>query len=306
MKLAGSLALLLTAGTLVSGPAIAGDDEVTRPMPDAKAKRERLLEVYRTEAAGYTIHRDASGKEKVELRNDPVYVWTNPVRFGQDGAVFVWTCRGRAEVIGTIFSTPAIGPKVITHEFHSLATTVLDVTHEGEPEERQWKPSAPGITLLPIADAPAPAPSSARRLTQMRALTNEFTARSEDKQGQSWDLRLLPQPLYRYQSTDPEVLDGAVFSFVTSAGTDPEILLIIEARRERKGPAIRGSMAWLGSPTSTSGYGIKVSRSLPPWPFAIICRTRIRRIGTDASRTGRFPPSRSNPLDRRPRAETQP
>ena len=66
----------------------------------------------------------------------------------------------------------------------------------------------------------------------MRALTNEFTARSEDKKGQRWELRLLPQPLYRYQSTDPEVLDGAVFSFVTSAGTDPEILLIIEARRK--------------------------------------------------------------------------
>ena len=104
-------------------------------MPDTKAKRERLLEVYRGEAAGYTIYRDAGGKEKVELRNDPVYVWTNPVRFGQDGEVFVWTCRGRAEVIGTIFSSPAIGPKVITHEFHSLATTVLDVTHGEEPED---------------------------------------------------------------------------------------------------------------------------------------------------------------------------
>jgi hypothetical protein len=235
MKRTGNLSFVLTIVALVSGLAIAGDDQVTRPELDAKAKRERLLTVYQGEAAGYTIYRDAGRTEKVELRNDPIYVWSNPVRFGQDGAVFVWTCRGRAEVVGTIFSSPVIGPRIVTHEFHSLATTVLDVTHEGEPEEHQWKPSAPGITLAPVAGAPAVAPSPARRLTQMRSLMNEFTARSEDKQGGQWELRLLPQPLYRYQSTDPEVLDGAVFSFVTSAGTDPEILLVIEARRNPEG-----------------------------------------------------------------------
>ena len=47
----------------------------------------------------------------------------------------------------------------------------------------------------------------------------------------SWDLRLLPQPLFRNESTDPDVLDGAVFAFVTSAGTDPEAILYIEARK---------------------------------------------------------------------------
>jgi hypothetical protein len=46
-----------------------------------------------------------------------------------------------------------------------------------------------------------------------------------------WELRLLPQPLYRYESADPDILDGAVFAFVTSAGTDPEALLVLEARK---------------------------------------------------------------------------
>ena len=50
-----------------------------------------------------------------------------------------------------------------------------------------------------------------------------------------WELRLLPQPLYRYESTDPDVLDGAVFAFVTSAGTDPEALLVLEARKPAAG-----------------------------------------------------------------------
>jgi hypothetical protein len=228
------LGLLLAAVLVSSSTASSGDDERPKSEADAKLKRERLLEIYRREGEGYTLYRDGSRAQKLELRRAPVYVWTNQVRSGgQDGAVFVWTARGRAEVIGSFFSFPFTGPRFLYHEFHSLATTVLDVTRaEGEHE---WKPQAPGIELAPIADAPAPATSAPRRLAQMRALTTGFSAHSEDKKGQQWDLRLLPQPLYRYESTDPEVLDGAVFAFVTSAGTDPEILLVLEARRTHEG-----------------------------------------------------------------------
>ena len=51
---------------------------------------------------------------------------------------------------------------------------------------------------------------------------------------------LLPQPLYRYESTDPDLLDGALFTYVTSAGTDPEALLLIEARK----PSPNDSPIW--------------------------------------------------------------
>ncbi len=55
--------------------------------------------------------------------------------------------------------------------------------------------------------------------------------RPETTKSRNWELRLLTQPLYRYKSTDPDVLDGALFAFVTSAGTDPEALLVLEARK---------------------------------------------------------------------------
>ncbi|TXT19273.1 MAG: hypothetical protein FD138_4360, partial [Planctomycetota bacterium] len=41
----------------------------------------------------------------------------------------------------------------------------------------------------------------------------------------------LAQPLYRYEPKSADLLDGAVFAFVSSAGTDPEIILPIEARK---------------------------------------------------------------------------
>jgi hypothetical protein len=50
----------------------------------------------------------------------------------------------------------------------------------------------------------------------------------------SW--RRSDQPLYRYESTDPEVIDGALFGFVHV--TDPEIILVIEARKGSAGPEL--------------------------------------------------------------------
>lgn len=207
------------------------DAEKTSAAPeDAKAKRERLHRIYLGEADGYAIFRDASRKEKVELKREPVYVWTNPVRGGeQDGEVYIWTCRGRAEVLGTFFSFPAIGPRGLHHELHALSTTTLDVTRPGA---HGWSPQGPGIQLAAVAGAQAPGRSAPQRLSQMRALTRDFAADTEDDKGRRWELRLLPQPLYRYESTDPDVVDGAVFAFVTSAGTDPEVLLVLEARKD--------------------------------------------------------------------------
>jgi hypothetical protein len=40
----------------------------------------------------------------------------------------------------------------------------------------------------------------------------------------------LSTPLYRYEKPPGDVLEGAVFAFVL--GTDPELLLVLEARRD--------------------------------------------------------------------------
>ena len=45
-------------------------------------------------------------------------------------------------------------------------------------------------------------------------------------------MRLLPTPLYRYPTAKTGVIDGALFTLVSTSGTDPEILLLIEAREE--------------------------------------------------------------------------
>jgi hypothetical protein len=210
--------------------ALAGDD------PEAvKAQRELLYKLHLDDALEFTIYRDADRHEPLELRKQPIYEWTNPVRAAQqDGLVFLWTSRGRAEAVGTIFSSTAGPMRGFTHEFHSLSTGTLHVDRRGT-HDAAWTPRGPGIALVPIEGAPAPAAAAAQRLGQMRALAREFSATTRDAKGNRYTLRLLPQPLYRYESTDAEVLDGSLFAFVTSAGTDPEALLVIEARKPKGG-----------------------------------------------------------------------
>ncbi len=46
-------------------------------------------------------------------------------------------------------------------------------------------------------------------------------------------MRMLSQPLYRYEGTKGDLIDGGLFVFVH--GGAPEIFLLIEARRTRDG-----------------------------------------------------------------------
>jgi hypothetical protein len=198
----------------------------------ASAKRAAWLhEVYLREASAYTFFLDEQKRQQLELRRDPIMRWTSENDY--NGEVYVWTHHGAATVVGCIFSGPSgTDRRQIMHEFHSLAPGPL---HAGPRGGSGWLPQEPGISPEPIPDAPEPARNQAQRLTQMRDLARRFS--SQVQRGNSkWEMRLLTQPLYRYETSDQKssVVDGAVFAFVWTAGTDPEVLIAIEARKTGK------------------------------------------------------------------------
>ena len=85
-----------------------------------------------------------------------------------------------------------------------------------------------------MPDAPTPADDEAGRLRQMRDLARRFSAR-EFWDGRTYALRLLPHPIDRYADPASGLVDGTIFTFAN--GTNPELLLLIEARRHGDGPA---------------------------------------------------------------------
>jgi hypothetical protein len=98
----------------------------------------------------------------------------------------------------------------------------------------RWAPKD-GLERRPLADVPEPAESAAARLAQMRQILRDFSAHM-DASGE-WELRLLPQPLMRYQPKSGQVVDGALFTFVWTRGTDPELILLLECRKTKAGKA---------------------------------------------------------------------
>jgi hypothetical protein len=198
------------------------------------AVQARRLELFQREAADYRIYRDSHHGVELEFRDEPVFLWTNPTRYhGQEdathGAVFVWTHGGCAEVIGTIFAHPEKGRLVVSHEFHSLSPVVIEPERTSGSANR-WTPRGK-LPRRAVAGAAVPGDSPNARLIQLRSIARRFTAHSLTLRSERWDLRLLPQPAYRYQSDNLKLIDGAVFIFASSAGTDPEVILLIEAEK---------------------------------------------------------------------------
>lgn len=234
-RLQDTLGIVLRTGLFLSAVAVPVGQSFAAPGDDKPAEKknaDRLFELHLNDAAQFEIFRGATHTQKLELRRQPVYVCSNPIRdLGQTGAVFVWTYQGRPEVVASIFSHPEKGQRVVVHEFHSLSTEVLEPVRTGE---NQWRPRA-GLALKSVPDADPPSESVRQRSFQLRSLSREFSARSVDYNMQTWELRLLPKELIRYESPELGVIDGALYAFVTDAGTDPEVILVIEARKTDAG-----------------------------------------------------------------------
>jgi hypothetical protein len=198
----------------------------------AESLAKKMLPIYAREAAGYALAVETDPEQALELRKEPILEWSNPVRSGlQQGVVFVWLRAGRPAALGCIFSQrdPGLKGRKVVHEFHALDSERLLVSRPGALNE--WKPQA-GLARREIPGAGAPAATAGARLVQMRRLAQEFSGHEIDSEGKRLELRLLPAPLYRYPAAKAGVVDGALFTLVSTEGTDPEVLLLIEARQE--------------------------------------------------------------------------
>ena len=85
-----------------------------------------------------------------------------------------------------------------------------------------------------------PAAGQKQRLIQMRNLARRFAV-EEKNMGEFFSLRLLTQPIDRYEDADRGIADGAVFVFVY--GTNPELALLLECDQEQWRYAL-ARMSW--------------------------------------------------------------
>jgi hypothetical protein len=178
---------------------------------------------------------------------DPLYRWSDPTREFSDGTLWFWKSSGRPIAVVAVELYPqnkAFGT-VWALEFTSLSTGPIEV-EGGEHFDTSyadlyppradgsllWAPIKGGIEPREILDAPVPANTEAERLRQMNDLVKRLSAR-EFFQAQNYTLRLISHPIDRYADAASGLVDGAIFIYAN--GTNPEVLLLIEARRVHDG-----------------------------------------------------------------------
>jgi len=162
---------------------------------------------------------EAPGRKAPELLKSPVLRTNDPTRNEVDGALWLWLDGERPVAgLGMIYYSTAKW----NYECVSLIDDPLILT--GRPTWA-WQPRASARTWTGLDDA-VPEAARARQLA-LRALPRQFEA-SEVRRGERFPLRLIGQPIYSYSVPDEGVTDAALFA--VSNGTNPEILVQVEAR----------------------------------------------------------------------------
>jgi hypothetical protein len=187
---------------------------------------EALQKFFRAEALTMDIEITKT-KKKLELREEPLLNWQNTERQLEQGSFFVWMDGTRPGVVASIFTYEYNGTVYRRHEVISMLPKELIAKLDGV---TVWTPG-PAIVDGKVMDKETePAPTPAKRLTQMRNIARGLSGKLTLDSNGVTELRLMPQPLIRYQSDEDGIIDGALFSL--AVGTDPEILFAVEARKK--------------------------------------------------------------------------
>ncbi|MDM4016030.1 hypothetical protein U8335_03650 [Roseiconus lacunae] len=253
IQIIGSGLITVAAVYLTQPPAAVAQD-------DARALDTKAWgEVYATVASRIDIKPIGSDQRAIELQPRAMLSWDNPVRIGRtEGDFFVWLQGNRPAFVGTIFSYDYPASLQVTRRvamgFHTVNRQPATLHYQ---DRLLW--NAPAIENEPIRlDLAAPRARRVHRLIQMRQIAagvKASTLLDENPQ----DLRLLSKPVYRFElpesgAAESDVLDGAIFALVT--GTDPELLLIVEALPTSEGEE---QFAWFVTPARFTDLPLQVA-----------------------------------------------
>jgi hypothetical protein len=202
--------------------------------PQDSDKHADRLRAMREFATGVTIETASPGaRDRLERLAEPVYRFDDPARRTADGTVWIWCRSGRPSAVVTVTKhAPPTGGLHWLTELTSLAPGPISATIEGI---GTWEPSSAGIVMQKFPKAPLPAEDATKRLRQMKELVRQFKAHETTKPRdhpavERYELRVLPQPVHRYADPQSGLIDGGMF--IIAYGRNPEVVLLVEARRE--------------------------------------------------------------------------
>ena len=255
------LGICLTVGLVIVGQAQTQEKDVkTRPWAVIAKRHVMAAKVYATDDPAHPF---APLKE-------PVLHRIQEVQGSSKGSVFLWVePSGRPAAICDVFVfAEGPGRYSLNNEWHSLSASPLRAESSSGV---LFNATGPGLEWKPIPNAQAPADTPPGRDRQARRLAERFSADQIDRKNEHYHLRLLTTPLHRHDTIDsPVSRGGALFAFCQQ--TDPELLLLIEARKSGAGYRweyavagfsdmdlylrLDGREVWRDVPAFSSGRGV--------------------------------------------------
>lgn len=239
---------LLSGGfvTLLSMTALLAEDAVPRDAELVQA----WLKISLKHAQDYVIHPEGNPAGPFTMLPQAVFRHSQPVRGDDIGAVYLWVdADQRPAVIGTTFAyTIDADRRMVVHEFHSLASGPLLSEWRGE---TRWQPKKAGLDWNLVPNAPLVDANPTVRSRQVRDIARRFSANSIDEKEGRWELRLIAKPIHQFEIEKPNsVWCGSLF--VLCQGTDPELVLAIEAQKADSG------YIWHYGAASFTDYGLSL------------------------------------------------
>src|SRR5262245_48312421 len=227
----GSRGAGVTCAALFLGATLAMADE-----PDGVPAAERSARLVQTKRILDALRLSATPDRKrapVARSSEPVLRYIDSTRLTFDSTLWIYGAMGRPAAIVAVEHYPKNPDmKHWLCEVASLSDERISVEYG---RDIDWTANKPGLELSRLEGAPPPAGQSAARLTQIKQLQRRFTAHEKANIEGRIELRPLAKPLHQYQDADAGLIDGAILSFVN--GTNPEVLLVLEARRMDDGTA---------------------------------------------------------------------
>lgn len=227
--------------------------------PDRRAREsdanEEIAKLMLAQVERMTVRvPEEAGRKTATLKTDPLIRYSDQERALTQSSLWVWH---RDEVPVLFCKVERVTrPDSPRHTWQFCCSPALDQKLDVEwNREFRWRAKEVGVRWTPFADKSAPGNKLALRLSQLKALARQFSAEIENSRTRDREtMRLLAQPLYRYASAKQGILDGAAFG-LTSNGTNPDTLLLIEAMSEATGSS------WRYAVVGMSGDAVEVAHS---------------------------------------------
>jgi hypothetical protein len=235
--------LLITMLSIVSTAAAAAQEpakDAPKPNPDKEALSEEEKENRRAAeqlVSGIEIEVFSDDKwVKVNRIERPLLFFADDTRGITRGSVWAWGDKGRPVATLELFQGGKNYERWYT-DFCNTSGGKLRASRDGQP---WWLENQSAVEVKDVPQAPAPAAEAPQRQRQLKLLSQKFTGYELwDPNNTRYDLRRIERPVHTYRDEEHGLLEGGLF--IIANGTNPEIMLFVEAR---VGPKDKTKAAW--------------------------------------------------------------